>query len=103
MVKTYEDILDIGVEILSRQRGDKANVMTHLLNAFRRLVRDNTKGIKYYSIIEDVRCAKCGGVVLKQVAPLGMITLGGEVPTGCPTCKTISYMHDGSKFVKVEE
>lgn len=103
MLKMSKDVLGIAYQIRAKQRGDKANVMAHLIEAYQILVRHKKEGVKYYTIIEDVRCAKCGGIILRQVAPLGMITPGGSSIIGCPKCKTFSYKHDRGDFIKLVE
>lgn len=101
MLKTNDDVLEVANQIRAKQRGDKADAMAHLIEAYQILVRHKKEGVKYYTIVDDVRCAKCGGVILKQVAPLGMITPGGSPIIGCPKCRTFSYKHDRSEFVKL--
>ena len=103
MLQTHEDVLEIAKQIRVKQRGDKVTAIARLIEAYEILARHKKEGVKYYTIVEDVRCAKCGGVILKQVHPLGMITPGGSPIIGCPKCKTFSYKHDRSEFVKLEE
>ena len=101
-MKTHEDISEIAKQIRSKQRGVKWDAIQHLIETYDILVRHKKEDKKYYIIDKGVGCAKCGGVILNQVAPLGMLTPGGSPIAGCPVCKTFSYKHDRSEFVKIE-
>lgn len=103
MLKTRDEVLEVAKQIRSKQRGDKVDAMFHLIEAYDILVRHRKEGRKYFTIVEDTRCATCGGVILKRVEPLGMMTPGGSPITGCPNCNNFSYKHDRSEFVKSEK
>jgi len=102
MLKTHGDVLEVAKQIWSKQRGDKVGAMFRLIEAYDILVRHRKEGRKYFTIVEDTRCATCGGIILKRVDPLGMLTPEGSPITGCPICNNFSYKHDRSEFVILE-
>ncbi|GAI66330.1 unnamed protein product [marine sediment metagenome] len=65
MLKTNDEVLEVAKQIRSKQRGDKVDAMFHLIEAYDILVRHRKGGVKYFTIVEDIRCATCGGEFVK--------------------------------------
>jgi hypothetical protein len=80
--------LEIAKEILTKQKGDKLEALSMILEDYK-VMLDKDKDA-HYLIIPHAKCRTCGGVVLKRVHVFSRVTCGGGPVVGCPVCNTFS-------------
>lgn len=88
-IKNHDDITKLAKQVLVKQRDAKQVAISFILEEWIRLVQAEHEVKTWYTIIHGVRCAKCGGIILKVVGPFSKPTCGGNPIIGCPKCSTI--------------
>ncbi len=75
-------------EVWTKQRGDKSIAISRILEDYKQMMDKAEE--QYFKIIQNVKCKKCGGIILTKVHIFSQITCGGNPVVGCPVCKTFS-------------
>lgn len=88
-IMTREDITGLAKKVLAKQRDAKQVAIGYIIEEWNRLVQADQKVETWYSIIHNICCANCGGVILRVVGPFSKPTCGGNPILGCPKCSTI--------------
>jgi len=89
-LRTRDDITSVAKTVSSKQRDAKRVAIDYMIDEWRRLVRASERNETWYVVVDNLRCKKCGGVILKRVGPFSVLTCGGNPSVGCPVCNTIS-------------
>lgn len=91
-MKTKQEILALAREVEKRQRGEKRDAIERVIDAYEVAIQ---KPQVMYSVVDNKKCAICGGVILQKQSIFPMITPGGNPIRGCVVCGTMSWdMHN---------
>ena len=88
-ILTYKEKIDLILIIISKQKDEnKRRALNSMLRQYEHVTETIQSEGKIYTILDGFKCAKCGGIILKDVFP--GVTPGGNPRVGCPVCKTFS-------------